>query len=91
MELLKCRWGFLGGAVVKPIQERQVRFLGEEAPLESEMATDSSILAWKIPWTEELGELQSPRSQRSGHNERLNTDTQMQMRLFFHIMGPITL
>lgn len=45
MELLKCRWGFLGGAVVKSIQERQVRFLGEEAPLKSEMATNCSILA----------------------------------------------
>ena len=40
-------------------QETQVRSLGQEDPLEKEMATQSSILAWKIPWTEELGRLQS--------------------------------
>ena len=40
------------------MQETQVRSLGEEDPLEKEMATHSSILAWKIPWTEEPGELQ---------------------------------
>ena len=37
----------------------RVRFLGHEDPLEKEMATHSSILAWRIPWTEEPGELQS--------------------------------
>ena len=42
--------------------------LGREDPLEEEMATHSSMLAWKIPWTEELGRLQSVRSQRVGHN-----------------------
>ena len=40
-------------------QETQVRFLGQEDPLQEEMATHSSILAWKIPWTEEPGELWS--------------------------------
>ena len=40
-------------------QETQVRFLGREDSLEKEMATHSSILAWRIPWTEEPGELQS--------------------------------
>ena len=39
-----------------------------EDPLEKEMATHSSTLVWKIPWTEELGKLQSLRSQRVGHN-----------------------
>ena len=39
--------------------ETRVRSLGQEDPLEKEMATHSSILAWKIPWTEELGGLQS--------------------------------
>ena len=39
-------------------QETKVRFLGQEDPLEKEMATHSSILAWEIPWTEELGGLQ---------------------------------
>ena len=41
------------------MQETQVQFLGREDPLEKEMATDYSILAWKIPWTEEPGGLQS--------------------------------
>ena len=46
----------------------RVRSLGWEDPLEKEMATHSSILAWKIPWTEEPGRLQSMGSQRVGHN-----------------------
>ena len=50
------------------IQETQVQSLGREDPLEKEMAIHSSILAWKIPWTEEPGRLQSIRSQRVGHN-----------------------
>ena len=46
------------------MQETQVRFLGWEDPLEKEMAIHSSILAWKIPWTEEPGRLQRRGSQR---------------------------
>ena len=42
------------------MQETQVRFLGREDPLEKEMATHSSILAWRIPWTEEPDRLYSP-------------------------------
>ena len=42
--------------------------LGQEDPLEKEMATHSRILAWKIPWTEESGRLQSMRSQRVGYD-----------------------
>ena len=45
-----------------------VRSLGGEDPLEKEMATHSSILAWKIPWMEEPGRLQSIESQRVGHD-----------------------
>ena len=41
------------------MQDTQVRSLGWEDPLEKEMATHSSILAWKIPWMEEIGRLQS--------------------------------
>ena len=48
------------------IQENQVGSLGREDSLEKEMATHSSILAWRIPWTEEPGELQPMRSQRVG-------------------------
>ena len=45
-----------------------VRFLGQEDPLEKEMAIHSSTLAWKIPWTEEPDRLQSMGLQRVGHN-----------------------
>ena len=45
-----------------------VQSLGQEDPLEEEMATHSSIFAWKIPWTEELSRLQSMGSQRVRHN-----------------------
>ena len=48
--------------------ETWVRSLGREDPLEKEMAPHSSILAWKIPWTEEPGTLQSVGSQRIGHD-----------------------
>ena len=48
--------------------ETRVRSLGREDPLEKEMATHSSILAWKIPWTEDPGRLQSMGSERIGHD-----------------------
>ena len=66
--------GFPDGSVVKnptaiqETQEMQVQSLGLENPLEEEMATHSSILAWKIPWTEKPGGLQSMGLQRVGHN-----------------------
>ena len=47
------------------MQETRVRFLGQEEPLNNEMATHSSILAWRIPWTEEPGRLQSRGLQES--------------------------
>ena len=50
------------------VQEMQARSLGQEDPLEKEMATHSSTLAWKIPWTEEPGRLQSMGSKRVGHD-----------------------
>ena len=50
------------------MQETWVQSLGWEDPLEKGMVTDSSILAWKIPWTEEPGGLQSMVSQRVGHD-----------------------
>ena len=56
--------------------ETWVRSLGQEDPLEKEMATHSSILAWRIPWTEELGGLQS-----MGHKE-----SDMTERLHFHFL-----
>ena len=48
------------------VQETQVRSLGWEDPLQKEMATHSSVLAWRISWTEERGRLQSMGSQRVG-------------------------
>ena len=50
------------------LRETRVQSLGQEDPLEKETATHSSILAWRIPWTEEPGELQSMGSQRVGHD-----------------------
>ena len=50
------------------VWETQVHSLGQEDPLEKEMAIHSSPLAWRIPWTEEPGGLQSRGSQRVGHD-----------------------
>ena len=50
------------------MQDTRVPSLGQEDPMEKGMATHSSILAWKIPWTEEPGRLQSIESQRVRHN-----------------------
>ena len=70
-------WGFpssltsLVAQMVKHLptmQETWVQSLGQEDPLEKAMATHSSTLAWKIPWTEELGGLQSVGSHRVGHD-----------------------
>ena len=66
-----CWWASLVAQRVKclpAMQETWVRSLGQEDPLEKEMATHSSTLAWKIPWTEKPGRLQSMGSQRVGHN-----------------------
>ena len=63
---------FPGGSVIKNLltvqetQEIRVRSLGGEDHLEEELTTHSSILAWRIPWTGEPGEIQSIRSQRVG-------------------------
>ena len=59
--------GFPGGSDVKA-SACNAGDLGREDPLEKEMATHSSILAWRIPWTEELGGLQSTGSQRVRHD-----------------------
>ena len=73
-------WGMLGikmvhaslvGQMVKNLpamQKTQVQFLGWEDPMEEGMATHSSTLAWRIPWTEEPGRLQSMGLQRGGHD-----------------------
>ena len=63
--------GFPGDSMVKNLpamQETRVQSLGLEDPLEKEMATHSSTHAWKIPWMEKPGGLQSMGSQRVGHD-----------------------
>ena len=55
------------------VQETRVRFLGLEDPLEKQMATHSSMLAWGIPWTEEPGGLQSIAMQRVGQYNNTTT------------------
>jgi len=60
--------GFPRGSIIKNLlanQETQVQSLGREDPLKKEMATHSSIVAWKIPWTEEPGGLQSMGSKKT--------------------------
>ena len=57
------------------MQETRIQSLGWEDLLEKGMVTHSSILAWRIPWTEEPGGLQSMGSQRVGHNVVTNTFT----------------
>ena len=64
-------WASLVAQTVKhlpTVQETRVRSLGREVPLEKEMATHSSILAWRIPWAEEPCRLQSMELQRVGHD-----------------------
>ena len=70
--------GFPGGSDSKEsaaMQENQVLSLGEEDLLKKEMTTHSSMLAWRIPWTEEPGGLQSRELQRVGHDWATNTHT----------------
>ena len=67
--------GFPGDSEVKNMSAMQnawVQSLGSEDPLEKKMATHSSILAWRIPWTEKPGKLQSIGSQRVGHDCMIN-------------------
>ena len=71
MNIVLKKWGFPGGSAMKSplvMQEMRVRSLGQEDPLEKEIATHSSILAWEILWREKPGGLQSMGSQRVGHN-----------------------
>ena len=71
---LQDSWISLVAQMVKNLTamwETWVRSLGWEDPLKKGMTTHSSILAWKIPWTEEFGGLQSIRSQRMGTTDKL--------------------
>ena len=71
MKLVVVNWASLVAQMVKNLpvmQETWVPSLGWEDPLEKEMAIYSSTIAWKIPWAEEPGRLQSMGSQRVGHD-----------------------
>ena len=71
-------WASLVAHMVKnmpAMQETWVQSLGQEDPLEKGMATYSNILAWRIPWTEESGGLQSIRSQKVRHDQATNINT----------------
>ena len=69
------------------VQESQVQCLGQEAPLEEEMSTHSSILAWEIPWTEEPGGLRSVGSQ-SRTRQSMHTESFHVRRGHEQLQGP---
>ena len=82
------RWSFSGGSVSKDsaaMPETGVQSLGQEDPLEKEMAVHSSTLAWKIPWIEESGGLQSMGSQRVEHNLLTKPPKRVIQYVSFHI------
>ena len=84
-ELSILKWGFLGGSGGKePICNEWdwVWSLGQEDPQEKEMATHSSVLAWRIPWTEKPGRLQSMGSQSVRHNWATNTSLLLSLSFF---------
>ena len=73
MNAVFCHLNFLSAVAqtvkcLPAMRETWIQSLGQEDPLEKEMATHSSTLAWKIPWTEKAGTLQSIGSQRVGHD-----------------------
>ena len=74
--ILRCTWGFCGASDRKE-SDWNAGDQGREDPLEKGMATPSSILAWRIPWTEEPGKLQSMGSQRVRHDWMTNTFTSL--------------
>ena len=68
-----------------PMWETQVRSLGQEDPLEKEMVTHSSILAWRIPWMEKPGRLQTMGSQRVGHDWATSLSLSFTMNMGVHV------
>ena len=89
-------WGFPSRSVVKNLpamqesQERWVQYLGQEDPLEKEMATHSSILAWRVSWTKEPGKLQSMGLQNWTQLKRLSVQAKVEELSFQpHLRVPI--
>ena len=90
-ELYSVVYAFLVAQMVENLPamlETRVLTLGQEFPVEKGMATQSSILAWKIPCTEEPGGLQSKRLQRVGHNRATITHTH-NSPLYVYITSPL--
>ena len=86
-------WASLVAQMVKRLpamQETWVWSLGQEDPLEKEMETHSSILAWKIPWTEEPGGPQSMGSQKVGHNWVTNTHTHTHTHVYMYVINAVS-
>ena len=84
------RWGFPVAQMVKnmlSMQETWVQFLGRKNLMEKGMATHSSILAWRIPWTEEPGGLQSMWLQRVGHDWAIKMHTYAHKTLCREFLG----
>ena len=73
-----------GKRIRLPKQEMWVQSPGGEDPLEKDMATHSSIFAWKIPWTEEPGRLQFMGPQRAGHNRAIEQANESRRSGKFH-------
>ena len=73
------------------VQETWVQILGQEDPLEKEMATHSSILTWRIPWAEEPSRLQSMGSQESDMTQRLNHQESQESLLSFSALRRVRL
>ena len=67
------------------MQETRVGFLGQEHPLEKEMANHSSILAWRIPWTKKPGGLQSMGSQTFGYNWATNSFICVHVGIYIYV------
>ena len=91
MQLLTPLWGFFVGSMVKNLPamwETWVQSLGREDPLEKEMGAHSSILAWRIPWTEQTGGLQSIGSQES---QIWLSDKTMFWRYIFQHWAPLVI
>ena len=84
MNYIYCAKASLVAQMVKNLPKSWVQSLGWEDPLEKGVATHSSILAWRIPWPEEPGRLQSMGSQRFGHDRATNTFTSLSSLVNVH-------
>ena len=85
--MIRVPGGSDGRENMTAIWETQVQSPGREDPLEKGMTTHFNILAWKIPWTEELNRLETIGSQRVGHDKVIDPHTCTQMGLDAMILG----